>query len=54
VTAQIDIETAFVRKDQAMRALVVEDNLVDATKCVSLLKKLGATDIDAVGMALET
>jgi CheY-like chemotaxis protein len=33
-----------------MRVLVVEDNLVDATKCVSLLKKLGATDIDAVGM----
>jgi CheY-like chemotaxis protein len=36
-------------EDYAMRALVVEDNIVDATKCVSLLKKLGATEIDAVG-----
>ena len=32
-----------------MKALVVEDNLVDATRCVSLLKELGATEIDAVG-----
>lgn len=32
-----------------MRVLVVEDNLVDATKCVALLKKLGADEIDAVG-----
>ena len=32
-----------------MRVLVVEDNLVDATKCVALLKKLGASQIDAVG-----
>jgi len=32
-----------------MRVLVVEDNLVDTTKCVTLLKKLGATEIDAVG-----
>jgi CheY-like chemotaxis protein len=32
-----------------MKALVVEDNIVDATKCVSLLNKLGVTEVDAVG-----
>jgi CheY-like chemotaxis protein len=31
-----------------MRTLVVEDNIVDATRCISLLKRLGANEIDAV------
>ncbi|HEV7552783.1 MAG TPA: response regulator [Candidatus Angelobacter sp.] len=31
-----------------MRVLIVEDNPVDTTKCIALLKKLGAEEIEAV------